>query len=72
MLASRCRHRKECCIRLRLVALLLTTAIIALLVGWALDRHRYITVLQIVITEHVTGNVNIQSAWTRSELAGTT
>ena len=47
--------------RFRLVTLLLTTTIIALLVGWAVDRCRYTASLQKELTEHITGNVNIQS-----------
>jgi hypothetical protein len=59
----------ECQMRFRLVTLVLTTTIFALLVGWTVDRHRYTASLQKELTEHISGNVNIQNAWTRSELA---
>lgn len=55
--------------RFRLVTLVLITTIIALLVGWAVDRRRYTASHQKELTEHVTGNINIQSAWTRGEVA---
>lgn len=56
--------------RFRLATLVLTTTIIALLVGWTVDRYRYTASHQKELTTHITGNVNIQSAWTHGELAG--
>lgn len=55
--------------RFRIATLVLSIALILLLVGWAVDRHNCRVSHQKVLTEHITGNVNIQSAVTRSELA---